>query len=770
MFGLSSRGALCAHHREWQRSVTVRVADRYHWTYRAEHRASARPASVTIVQLVEPRPNIELRDDPDGGRTVVLAFPYDARIVARVRMIPNRRFDWDRREWSAPASDWSGAAVADILERFPELTTSHEVDDWLRGLSRRWVGYVGTTRHDGRGWWALETVAGRVPDAVLEDAIEYAGRTLVPLTPRAGEALRALGSAHLTPAATRCLEMVEFGHSPPPARLVLGRGVDGERLLLEVMWDPAIGVAFERLQGATRNGLALDPWLVDQLDAFIAQHEVEVAAHAALVLERLRAEHRLAADAVRRSRADRAEPILGTASVLGGELAPYQWAAVRYALEARRTFLADEQGLGKTVEALAALEADGAYPAVVVCPASIKLGWEREARKWLPHRSVAVVHGRAPVPPSGDITILNYEIVAAHRTALVRRHPRALIVDESHYCKNPHAKRTQAVRRLAEAVGPDGLRLALTGTPVLNHPEELIPQLRILGRLDDFGSGARFAREFQSQFSEERLHWHLRRRCFVRRLKADVLPQLPAKRQVVVPIALTNDTEYRLAENDVIAWLRSQPLDLSELDARVSAALRAERLAQLTALQRLAARGKLAAALAWVEDFLASGEPLVLFARHLEIQHAVLHRFPHALHLLGEDSLSEREASIAAFQHGSGPSLIVCATRTAAQGITLTRASNVAFLELEWTPAIHDQAEDRCHRVGQRDAVTAWYLLAADTIDETMATLIQRKREIVSAVTDGRRDPGGGLVEGVVRELRDGRPLRHLRPVAVAGG
>jgi SNF2 family DNA or RNA helicase len=108
----------------------------------------------------------------------------------------------------------------------------------------------------------------------------------------------------------------------------------------------------------------------------------------------------------------------------------------------------------------------------------------------------------------------------------------------------------------------------------------------------------------------------------------------------------------------------------------------------------------------------------------------------------------------------------VGATRVAAQGITLTRASNVAFLELEWTPAMHDQAEDRCHRIGQRDAVTAWYLLAAGTIDETMARLIQRKRGIVAAVTDGRRLETDGLVDQVVRELRDGRPFQHLRPVA----
>jgi SWI/SNF-related matrix-associated actin-dependent regulator 1 of chromatin subfamily A len=216
----------------------------------------------------------------------------------------------------------------------------------------------------------------------------------------------------------------------------------------------------------------------------------------------------------------------------------------------------------------------------------------------------------------------------------------------------------------------------------------------------------------------------------------------------------------------VIEWLRAQPLDLSELNAKIAATLRAERLAQIGTLQRLAARGKLHAALGWIADFLMSGEPLVLFARHVEVQEAVLERFPDALHLLGRDSIQAREATVQTFQSGEGPALIVCATRVAAQGITLTRASNVAFLELEWTPAMHDQAEDRCHRIGQRDAVTAWYLLAAETIDETMARLIQRKRAIVGAVTDGREIDADSLVEQVVRELREGRPFAHLRPVA----
>jgi hypothetical protein len=720
------------------------------------------------MRLVSSPPNVTLRTDPERGRIVVLAFPYEAQLVEVVRGIPHRRFDWDAREWWAPVEDWVAHHVADVLRRFPELTPGDDVTAWLGEVERRWLGRVRTARHDGRGWWVLETVAGEVPEALREGAVEREdGTLLVPLSEGNAHALREQESARFDAAAERCVAALELGDAPPPARLVATHGVDGARLRLEVMWDPDTGAAFAELPGAEgERTVPVDPWLCESLEAFVALHGVEVAPLAVPVLERLRAEAAEAAAAIRASRATEAPAIDEVAAVLGGTLEPFQWAGVRYVLRARRAFLADEQGLGKTVEALAALEADGAFPAVVVCPASLKLNWERETARWLPHRSVAVVEGRVAVPPRADVLILNYEVLANHRESLARRRPRALVLDESHYVKNPQAKRTRAVRRLAETMEHDALRLALTGTPVLNHAEELISQLRVLGRLEDFGSGARFRAQFRGPLTEERLHWHLRRRCFVRRRKSEVLPQLPDKRQVVVPVALDNAREYKLAEDDVIAWLREQPLDLSELNAKIAATLRAQRLAQLGTLQRLAARGKLHAALAWVHDFLASGEALVVFARHVEVQEAVLERFPDALHLLGRDKTAAREATVRRFQEDpAAPQLIVCATRVAAQGITLTRASNVAFLELEWTPAMHDQAEDRCHRIGQHDAVTAWYLLAAGTIDETMARLIARKRGLVAAVTDGRRLDGDGLVEAVVKELRDGRPFRHLKPV-----
>ncbi|MGH2854311.1 MAG: DEAD/DEAH box helicase [Solirubrobacteraceae bacterium] len=584
-------------------------------------------------------------------------------------------------------------------------------------------------------------------------------------------------------AADRCVAALRDGRPAPPAVLECSQVHEENTFVLAPGHDPAQLEAFAALAGALpvkprRGGghehgqlpaIRADPFCVPELDAFLAGHGTWVEPEALELLQEIREEHARAAGLVELSAAtDAPLQVPG----LGGELKPFQRAGVSYMLSQRRAFLADEQGLGKTIEALAALEADGAYPAVVVCPASLKLNWLRELEHWLPGRSARALVGTgtgvsAPATRPVDVTVVNYDIVAARMEELRALAPRALVLDESHYCKNAAAKRTQAAQRLAAAVPREGLVMALTGTPVMNRPPELIAQLRIIGRLGDFGSGAQFGRRFRGADAHLRLHWHLRARCFVRRLKAEVLPQLPAKTRAVVPVELDNETEYRLAERDVVAWLQSQPLDLRELDAKVAAALRAERLVRLNALKLLAARGKLHAALAWIHDFLSSGERLVVFAHHREIQRAVLERFPGALHILGADSHAARDASLSAFQapDGAGNQLIVCSIDVAGQGITLTQSSNVAFMELDWTPAKHDQAEDRCHRIGQQDAVNVSYLLAADTIDETIAALLERKRAVIGAVTDGREEDEGGVLDALVRELR-GEPYRHLRAVA----
>ena len=179
------------------------------------------------MELVEERPNVELRRGPDGRSIVVLSFPYDPHIVASVRSIPQRRFDWDTREWWAPVDDWAGVHVAEVLERFPELTTSAQVDAWLAAIERRWVGIVTTTRHDGRGWWVLRTRAGTVPEALLEGAIEREdGALLAPLTAAGAEALADLrGGTRMDGAARRIIAALERGEDPPPARLTVSETV-----------------------------------------------------------------------------------------------------------------------------------------------------------------------------------------------------------------------------------------------------------------------------------------------------------------------------------------------------------------------------------------------------------------------------------------------------------------------------------------------------------------------------------------------------------------
>ena len=649
--------------------------------------------------------NVRFGTDRRGRQTFVFSFPYDAGLVDAVRGLPDRRFDWEAREWRVPRRAETVAAVAELLSEHSRLECDEAVANWLEE-AERWrflsegPGGVLDVARDPEGLERFELLVG----ARLDLADEFRCLPEAELTRRRGD-----------------------GFLPPEQRDVLG--------------------------------VPADPALLDALEEFLDRNDedVELTPAAATRYRSLLAQRRRAKAAVALSLADDAD--LDVPGLSGGELRPFQRAGVAYALRQRRTFLADEQGLGKTVEALATIEADGAYPAVVVCPASLKLTWRREAARWLPGRSVAVVEGRRGlIDASADVVIVNYDVVDAHVDSLSALAPRAVVFDESHYCKDPRARRTKACLALAASLPDDALRLALTGTPILNRPKELVAQLRLIGRLGDFGSGAALARRFFAPSAYERLHWHLRAHCYVRRTKADVLPQLPRKRQVTVPVELTNAAEYELAERDLVAWLRSQPLDLQTLKARVAAARRSERLVRLNHLRRLAARGKLAAALAWVDDFLASGEPLVVFASHVEVQKALVARHPDAVHVLGGDDAAARDRAVQAFARADGPQLIVCSLRAAGQGLTLTRASNVAFVELDWTPARLEQAEDRCHRIGQDDAVTAWYLVAPNTIDDTMAGLIEQKRGVIGAVTDGRPEADESIVDAVVRDLRERPP------------
>ncbi len=755
--------------------------------------------------------DVELRQDRRKQDWVLIAAAHAPLARALAARTDLHTADSAGGAFAIAAVERDAHTISELLEHLEMADLDPRTQSWL-ARATTWSGTIDVGGEPAEPLFLLLGDPAKLEPELRERAVGVPGGVSLPIALATWQAIEEHTQGFTTPATRRCVAALKEGRPAPGAVLelstvheeptfVLAPGHDSSQL--ETFGalagaSPAVGYRPPRPGGKWGGGarrahlaplaagaesrgrrdhaqlpaIRADPFCVEALDAFLAERDVWVEPDALVVLQEIREQHAHAAGLVALSGATDAE--LDTRferalSGLGGELKPFQRAGVAYLLAQRRAFLADEQGLGKTIEALATLQADDAYPAIVVCPASLKLNWVREIERWLPQRSAQTLAGLGSGEPieAADITVVNYDILAARGEALAALEPRAVVLDESHYCKNAAAKRTQAVARLAASVPAEGLVMALTGTPVMNRPPELISQLRIIGRLPDFGSGAQFGRRFKGADAHMRLHWHLRSRCFVRRLKADVLPQLPAKTRTVVPVELDNDAEYRLAETDVIAWLRSRPFDLKELDAKIAAALRAERLVRLNALKLLAARGKLHAALAWIHDFCTSGERLVVFAHHREVQRAVLERFPHALHILGEDSHAARDASVGAFQAAddSENQLIVCSLEVAGQGLTLTRASNVAFLELDWTPAKHDQAEDRCHRIGQQDAVNAWYLLAANTIDETMANLLERKRAVIGAVTDGREEDDEAIVDALARELA-GEPYRRLRAVA----
>lgn len=424
---------------------------------------------------------------------------------------------------------------------------------------------------------------------------------------------------------------------------------------------------------------------------------------------------------------------------------------------------------GKTIEALATIQAANAYPCLIICPASLKLNWAREAAAWLPGHTVAVVKGRSNHVPDADIVVANYDILSAEwgkatikgrerkvatltatGAALAGRNFRTLICDESHYLKSPASDtlRSAAVKQIAK--GREYI-LFLTGTPIMNRPKELINQLDTLGRLDEFGGFWKFATRYSNyhqgqwggvwdewQSTSERnarlaeLNDLLRKTTMIRRLKSEVLKELPPKQWATVTLPLTNRKEYDAAADDICAWLAA---NVSQKAA--SAAELAEHLVRIERLKQLAVEGKLAGLREWVTDFLESGEKLVLFGWHVAVVEGLAREFGCAA-ITGSTSLADRQKAVDAFQTDPACKLLVANIQAGGVGITLHAASNIAFCEFPWNPAQKAQAEDRIHRMGQTaEAVTIWDIVGADSIDEDIVALIAAKQDVITQAVDG---------------------------------
>lgn len=414
--------------------------------------------------------------------------------------------------------------------------------------------------------------------------------------------------------------------------------------------------------------------------------------------------------------------------------------------------IADEQGLGKTVQALAVCEAANLFPAVVISPTSVRVNWSQEIAHWLPHRSTKILYGRGRANPLPKVDVLIVGWDTLHSWADKLPTPKALIIDEAHLAKNGLANRTKAVVRLADRCHDnDNVVIALTGTPILNRVNELVSLLRIINRLDEFGGPSKFRNDYGELARLPNLNHALRKSCFVRRKKIDVLKELPAKRYVTVSLEPDEKlmVKYREAERHIIGYL-ARTAEQAAIDSgastdearaqAVKTALKAvagEQLVAINSLRRLAVQAKLASVDQWFDSFMESGEKVVVFAWHREIVEHLANKYSNGLKIYGGMNDQEKQQAIDAFQTNPHLKVLVCSIKAAGVGITLTAASNVVFIEQGWTPADQDQATDRCHRIGQTDSVTAWTLNAAGTIDDDISELIHQKRLVVNAGTDG---------------------------------
>ena len=438
---------------------------------------------------------------------------------------------------------------------------------------------------------------------------------------------------------------------------------------------------------------------------------------------------------------------------------PYQQDGIVYGLTHKRLIIGDEPGLGKTLQSIGIVDTAGAYPCLVICPSSLKINWQREFEKFTDNSALVLDNSVRTTWPyllkmgMHHVAIVNYESLRKYFVWDIRggksfrlkdvvfcpqiKMFKSIIIDESHRVKDPSAQQTIFTKGLS--VGKEWIIL-LSGTPVVNRPEDLVSQLSIMGRLQDFGGATQFKADYCTDPKDKDaeptvplsvLSQKLYDTCMIRREKAKVLPQLPDKTRVDLYVDISNGAEYDLAAADLAAYLE-QYTECTDYEIRRK--MRMEALVRFMTLRQLATLGKLAQAIDFIRTFLDSGKKLIVFCSLHEVVDALVKAFPGAVTVTGRDSAVSKQAAVDSFQNNPDTRLIVCSIKAAGVGLTLTASSNVAFVELAWTYADCCQCEDRAHRIGQKDNVTCYYLLGRGTIDHTIYSLIQTKKSIAAEI------------------------------------
>lgn len=485
--------------------------------------------------------------------------------------------------------------------------------------------------------------------------------------------------------------------------------------------------------------------------------------------------------AVQESRATDAIGDLDVPAPAGLAYKPFQRGGIAYGMSRRGVLIADEMGLGKTIQAIGIINADQAVKhALVICPKSLTLNWVRELRTWLVREFyISRVAGK---PSDGTIVVVSYEEAKRWQAALAGEWD-LVIVDEAHWIKNQKAQRTKSVHEIAR---PARRRVALTGTPICNKPIELFSILQLVdpdhwdpaGRKRDkatkqlvdmpAGSGCGFFRfakryagghqgrygwDFSGATNLDELQEKLRATCMVRRLKKDVLTELPAKQRQIVELAANGASGAVAREKE--AWARhEEEIDQARVEvelakaegddayaAAVSKLQKASGFAfeEISGIRHDTAVAKIPHVIEHAKLALEDGDgKLVVMAHHHDVVDGIAEGLAEfgTVKLTGRDDIGDRQAAVDRFQKDPSCRVFVGSIMAAGVGITLTAASHVVFAELDWVPGNVSQAEDRCHRIGQTNSVLVQHLVFDGSLDARMAKVLVEKQRIADEGLD----------------------------------
>lgn len=450
---------------------------------------------------------------------------------------------------------------------------------------------------------------------------------------------------------------------------------------------------------------------------------------------------------------------------------PYQLKGIARGLELKRFMNCDEPGLGKTLQSIATINLADAFPCLVICPSSLKINWLREWEKFTDKKAMILTDKVRDTwsfffqTGMHQVFVVNYESLKKYFVQRIKKAEgwtlrdvefrnsinlfKSVIIDESHRCKSASTQQAKFCKGIC--TGKEWV-IELTGTPVVNRPKDLIPQLAILNRMEDFGGYKPFVNRYCSGQREasnlKELNFNLWQYCMFRREKSLVLTDLPDKIRQVNTCEITNRKEYMDAERDLIMYLQKYK---DADDDKIEKALRGEVMVKIGILRNISARGKVRDVIEFVKDFRENGKKIILFCSLHEVVDQLKRYFPTAVSVTGRESPDEKQRAVDAFQNNPKADIIICSIKAAGVGLTLTASSNVAFVEFPWTYADCCQCEDRAHRIGQKDSVTCYYFLGRRTIDEKVYRIIQEKKNIANAVTGSTEDIEENIVDMVAR-------------------